>query len=165
MPGRCPETAHSQTMNAELRFLAAPPLGRLCRWLRTLGFDCMYLEHEQPVALHQSTGARIYLSRHVDTTRRHVIFIGPDAVFDQLKVMDMLVSLKDRCRPLSRCIQCNTPLIMTDKHLIKQEVPEHVFLAHDRFTRCRSCGRVYWPGTHVEHIAERISRLFTEGRV
>lgn len=74
--------------------------------------------------------------------------------------MDRLISLKDRCRPLSRCIQCNTPLVTAEKGLVKQKVSEHVFLSHDTFTRCRSCGRVYWPGSHVDRIVERISRLF-----
>jgi uncharacterized protein len=146
-------------MAAELRFLAAPPLGRLCRWLRTLGFDCVYLEHEQ-ADHHRPPGGRIYLSRHADAAGRQVLFIGRDGVFDQLRVMDRLVSINGRSRPLSRCIHCNTPLAAADRLLVKQVVPEHVFLSHDRFTRCRSCGRIYWPGTHVDRIEERIVRLF-----
>jgi len=147
-------------MNAELKFSAAPPLGRLCRWLRTLGFDCIYLNSEEAPAPNESSPDRIYLTRHADTTRRHVLFIGQDIVFDQLRAMALLVPIKGRCRPLSRCIQCNVPLETAERVLVKQEVPEHVFLSHDRFSRCRSCGRVYWAGTHADRIHDRIMRLF-----
>jgi uncharacterized protein with PIN domain len=146
-------------MTSEIRFIAAPPLGRLCRWLRTLGFDCLYLHHEQPEALGRLRSDRVYLTRHVDPAERRVIFIGADLVFDQLKLMDSLISLKGRSTPLSRCIECNTPLVDAARDEVKAEVPEHVFLSHDEFTKCPSCGRIYWPGTHVERMDERISEL------
>lgn len=150
-------------MTTELRFAAAPSLGRLCRWLRTLGFDCIYLEREDPQAL-RSAADRIYLTRHADTGRG-VIFIDQDGVFDQLRVMDDLISLKGRCAPLSRCIRCNAPLAGADRRLVKDRVPEYVFDSHDRFTMCRSCGRIYWPGTHAGRIRDRISELFATDRL
>ncbi|MBN2224647.1 MAG: hypothetical protein JW765_08240 [Deltaproteobacteria bacterium] len=148
-------------MTTELNFTASPALGRLCRWLRTLGFDCIYLHQEDRTAPDRSCSDRIYLTRHVDPNERSVIFIGQDKVLDQLKVLDMLISLKRRCVALSRCIRCNTTLINMNRHTAKLEVPEHVFISHDRFTRCPSCGRIYWPGTHVDRMEERISKLFS----
>jgi len=147
-------------MAAELNFTAAPSLGRLCRWLRTLGFDCVYLHQEAPAQLDRSCAGRIYLTRHIDPEQRHVIFIGQDKVFDQLRVMDILISLKHRSNPLSRCIHCNTALIDSNRCAAGREVPEHILQSHDRFTTCPSCGRIYWPGTHVDRMKERIRDLF-----
>ncbi len=147
-------------MSTELRFTAAPPLGRLCRWLRTLGFDCVYLHKEGQTDSDRSSAGRIYLTRHVDPTERRVVFIGQDDVFDQLKVMNILISLKGHSDPLSRCIRCNTPLVNATPLAVKQEVPEHVVLSQSEFRRCPSCGRIFWPGTHVDRIQERIARLF-----
>jgi uncharacterized protein len=147
-------------MATEVKFTAAPPLGRLCKWLRTLGLDCVYLHQEDQTASGPSSADRIYLTRHVDPTRQHVIFIGQDNVFDQLKVMEMLISLKTRSDPLSRCIRCNTPLVDASRLAAGQQVPEHVLFSHARFTRCPSCGRIFWPGTHVDRMDKRISELF-----
>ena len=148
-------------MTTELRFIAGAPLGRLCRWLRTLGFDCLYLADEKGGAPKETRSDRVYLTRHVDPSERGVIFIGEDRVFDQLRVMDSLISLKGRSVvPLSRCIRCNRPLVEAKRGEVKGEVPEHVFLSHDEFTRCPSCGRIYWPGTHVDRMGERIAEIF-----
>ncbi len=146
-------------MAGELRFIASPPLGRLCRWLRTLGFDCLYLHDEKPGGPKESRSDRIYLTRHVDPSEHRVLFIGEDGVFEQLKVMDVLIALKGRSVPLSRCIRCNASLVNATRDEVKGEVPEHVFLSHDEFTRCPACARIYWPGTHVDRIEERISRI------
>ena len=106
------------------------------------------------------TSGRVYLTRRACRSGRQVIFIGEDGVFDQLRVMESLLSLRGRSTPLSRCIRCNAPLVDASRDEVKREVPEYVFLAHDTFRRCPSCGRIYWPGTHVNRMEERITELF-----
>jgi uncharacterized protein with PIN domain len=147
-------------MDTRPRFIAAPPLGRLSRWLRTLGFDCVYLRREQRPSADRDDAEAIYITRHADPAGRHVIFIGQDRVFDQLKVMDMLIRLKGRCDPLTRCIRCNTALVDVGRKEACGRVPEYVLQSHDRFSGCPSCGRIYWPGTHVDRMEERIAALF-----
>jgi uncharacterized protein with PIN domain len=102
---------------------------------------------------------RIYLTRHADPKGRRVIFIGEDKVSDQLSVMNLLISLKDEADPLSRCIECNEPLTDLPREAAAGRVPEHVFITHHEFTHCPRCGRVFWPGTHVDRMEDIIGEI------
>ncbi len=106
-------------------------------------------------------GDRIYLTRHADLIGRGVIYIGEDRVFDQLRVMNRFISLRRAADPLSRCVECNAQLVDVGRQDVKGEVPEHIYITYERFTRCPSCKRLYWPGTHVDHMREKIEEILT----
>ena len=63
----------------------------------------------------------------------------------------------------SRCLACNTPLEDVTPEEVKGEVPDYIFHTHQEFSRCPSCRKVYWAGTHYGHMArvvEPASRNF-----
>ena len=63
-----------------------------------------------------------------------------------------------RLAPFTRCIVDNAPLRHADAADIARMPPE----ARERpgpFRACPACGRVYWPGSHVRRLSERLDRL------
>jgi uncharacterized protein with PIN domain len=46
-----------------------------------------------------------------------------------------------------------------DAEKAKDKVPEGVFLMNREFFQCRSCGKVYWRGTHWLNIKKRLELL------
>lgn len=42
---------------------------------------------------------------------------------------------------------------------VVNQVPDHVLEKHNRFAKCHTCKRVYWPGTHYERIQNTLHTL------
>jgi len=146
-----------------LKFLAGPPLGRLARWLRILGFDCQYqTESEMNGDGDTSKYAEdhLILTRRTDAKGSNVIFIGEDRVESQLRVLNQLIPIKDRIQPFSRCIECNVPLKSISKDEARSIVPEYIYLTQEDFKICPQCGRVFWPGTHRNRMEIKIKEIF-----
>ncbi len=60
-----------------------------------------------------------------------------------------------------RCSLCNGLLVrVPDKQLVRDLVPEHVFLHHGKegFSRCALCGHLYWEGSHAGGIGSKRSK-------
>jgi uncharacterized protein with PIN domain len=57
---------------------------------------------------------------------------------------------------LSRCAVCNTTLERVSREDVASRVPPYVVRTQTDFRRCPGCGRVYWPGTHVDGMRERM---------
>ena len=146
-----------------MKFLAGPPLGRLARWLRILGFDCQYLaesETQRDGDTSKYTKDHLLLTRRADAKGPNVIFIGEDRVESQLKVLNQLIPIKDRIQPFSRCIECNVPLKNISKDEARPIVPEYIYLTQEDFKICPRCGRAFWPGTHRNRMEEKIKDIF-----
>ncbi|MFQ5484205.1 MAG: Mut7-C RNAse domain-containing protein [Desulfobacterales bacterium] len=150
-----------------IRFAAESTVGKLAKWLRILGFDTVY---ESDVHKTDVNGFwerdRIFLTR---TKRRFLdsggfrnhIFIAADRVTDQLaEVIQTLGLVSADLRPFSLCIRCNLPIKTVGKDEVIASVPEYIWDTHYLFKSCSSCGRVYWPGSHVERSSLMINRLF-----
>jgi len=145
-------------------FFADAMLGRLAKWMRVLGFDTMYvhdIEDDELVRLAQEQG-RLILTRDTRLAERldsgEFLFIRDDDPAAQLvQVFEELHLDADVSRLFSRCLECNSPVEEVGREDIAGEVPEYVLSVNDRFTRCTGCGRVYWPGTHVSRILDRLA--------
>jgi uncharacterized protein with PIN domain len=60
-------------------------------------------------------------------------------------------------RLLSRCVACNGILEeIEDKSVIKDLVPEYVYLHYDLFRKCSDCGKIYWEGTHPQKFRDNV---------
>lgn len=142
-----------------MKFAADAPLGRLSKWLRIIGYDCVYpalLEDRDP------DDERIFLTRRAGARGEGVLFIGCDHLRDQIETLNSLLPLKDNIKPFSRCTLCNTPLETIEKESVLKDVPDHIYITHDSFQVCPSCKRIYWRGTHRERMEKRIEALFRE---
>ena len=79
---------------------------------------------------------------------------------EQLKeIRGLIKPVTDPDRVLTRCVNCNLPLVDVRKEMIEHRVPEFVFHTYNAFKICPRCQRVYWAGTHAEHMAELIEEV------
>jgi uncharacterized protein len=152
------------------RFVLDVHLGTLARRLRVLGFDTWYRteadDHElADVAVSET---RILLTRDRELLMRRVIVHGylprSDDPDDQLAEVVRRYDLADRVDPLTRCVPCNGELAPVARTEVVDLVPPRTRAEHDRFVRCRDCGQVYWPGSHLDAIGRLVERVRTSRR-
>jgi uncharacterized protein with PIN domain len=147
------------------RFIADAMLGKLARWMRTLGCDVEYFNDIGDAELVKKAVAeeRIILTRDTLLLKRRAakgrsFFVEGDHVAAQLRQVAERFGLPGR-PVLTRCLRCNRPLERLDKEAAKDRVPPYVFETQEEFSRCPSCGRVYWAGTHRLRMEEDVARL------
>ncbi|MBI2308860.1 MAG: Mut7-C ubiquitin/RNAse domain-containing protein [Rhodocyclales bacterium] len=154
----------------ETRFFADAHLGGLARLLRLAGFDTRYENGGDDGGIIRIALAegRIVLSRDRELLMRRELTHGcyvhalqPDAqLAEVLARLDLLGSL----RPFSRCLECNAPLAAIDKAAVSADLPPSVRERQQRFSRCAVCRRVYWEGSHWQHMQERLLRAVASAR-
>ena len=147
------------------RFIADVMLGRLARWLRLLGFDTLYyhdINDTQIIRIAKDQG-RVILTRDTRLVKikgiKDYLLIRANDSFQQLLEVIRALNLKDFYL-LGRCVSCNGRLSrLPDKTEIKDAVPDFVFLNFHSFLKCRSCGKIYWEGTHPKLFREKLAEV------
>ncbi len=151
-------------MSAEIKFLADFMLGRLAKSLRMLGYDAKYLSSSErrSITTVSLKERRVVLSRHTKLSPRKcwkLVFIKSDDPASQLRQVFRECNLRaDKSRFFSRCTLCNDALIPVKKSEIEKKVPGYVWRNCDEFSLCRSCGHIYWKGTHYDLALERLRK-------
>lgn len=138
------------------RFVADAMLGRLARWARALGYDTLYDASWDDALLADIARSqeRILLTRDVELTRRRAlnsVLIHDDKVMAQLTQLRRELQLDDG-GAFTRCIECNAELISTGAEEIALRVPPYVLATQTQFKACPQCGKIYWRGTHWNHM-------------
>ncbi|RPI22738.1 MAG: hypothetical protein EHM61_21535 [Acidobacteria bacterium] len=141
-------------------------LGTLAKWLRILGYDTAYDNRitDDEIVKRCLAEARIALTRDARLAQRRVLrgslLIESTELGAQLRqVLDFVGYRVDPGRLLSRCVECNSPLVSVSPESVKALVPEYVFRTQPDFKQCATCRRVYWGGTHREHIQHKLRKL------
>jgi uncharacterized protein with PIN domain len=57
---------------------------------------------------------------------------------------------------------CNSVLEPISHDQAAQLVPPHVLRTQLEFRRCPGCGRVYWPGSHLQAIRAQLNAFTPE---
>jgi uncharacterized protein with PIN domain len=144
-------------------------VGRLARWLRAMGYDAVLftgrddsdmvrtaLKEERIVLTRDGGVAR----RRVATTGRlRVLLLRSDSVREQLRQVVSAFSLNPTYRPFSLCLECNRPLEGHGKEEVVGLVPPYVLSIQWEFSRCPSCERIFWQGTHWDAMRSRLREL------
>ena len=147
------------TGETDIKFVADAALGRLARYLRMLGYDAVYVGGRDAAAAAREAcrEGRVLLTRRRDlATRDDVFLITEDDVRRQLAAAAARFGLGFTAAAMTRCLECNTPLSPVDFEAVAADLPPHVRKTQKNFTRCPSCGRVYWPGTHYARAVARL---------
>ena len=148
------------------RFVLDTHLGKLARYLRLLGFDTLYNNawHDAELAEIAASGdKRILLTRDYGLLKRkqvtHGYFVRNDK--PELQVQEILsrFHLHQAVQPFSRCTQCNGLIQAVAKEQVLERLPHRVAAAFDRFSACMDCKRVYWQGSHYDHMQRIIDEL------
>ena len=146
------------------RFVLDVHLGRLARLLRLAGLDSLYANDWDDLALSRLSRqeGRILLTRDRGLLMRAEVTHGycvrsPDPP-EQLAEVIARFDLTRAMAPFSLCLVCNEKLQPLPRRRARLAVPPGVARRYRRFRSCPRCGRVYWRGSHWEHL-RRLLRL------
>lgn len=148
-------------------FVLDSNLGRLARYLRLLGFDCLYQNDydDETVATIADQQQRIVLTRDRALLQRKIITRGyfVRAVHPRLQVKEVLarLDLYRQVAPFSRCIRCNGNLQVVEKQAVEARLEPKTRQYFDSFRMCTDCGQIYWQGSHHARSLQLIEELTT----
>lgn len=153
----------------EVRFVLDAHLGRLATYLRMLGFDALYESgfSDESLAEASARERRVLLTRDRELLKRktitHGYFVrGTNPRAQLAEVLDRF-DLYRHVRPFSRCLRCNLLLEAVQKEQVIERLPPKVCECFSEFWVCRGCGRVYWEGSHYEHMKQLVGRIQGQG--
>jgi uncharacterized protein with PIN domain len=146
----------------EPRFVIDANLGRLARYLRLLGFDCLYKNtfSDDDVARISQQQARIVLTRDRRLLQRkiisHGLFVRATQPRQQVGEVMQRLDLYALSQPFSRCARCNGDLKAVDKGAIAAQLQPKTRRYYDDFLQCSRCGQLYWQGSHHQRSQQLI---------
>lgn len=150
----------------EARFLVDAMLGNVARDLRLLGYDAAFgARLADPELLHLAQSQRrILVTRDRELALRArglpcVLVAEPVPRLQVLEVLSTLGLGAPPDGPFSRCLACNGRLEDLGAEEAAAAVPDHVAATAPGFLACDSCGRVYWPGSHVDPLRRRVREV------
>ncbi len=147
------------------KFIATIELGRLARWLRILGFDCIFFDksEKKDLIIESLREDRIILTRESKLSRFsgvRMVHIESDFIEEQLTQVTKILRLKiDKKNMFTRCVECNTPIAKEAKANVEGKVPPHVYKTQEEFMKCPGCDKIYWKGTHFNLANKFLSRV------
>jgi uncharacterized protein with PIN domain len=146
-------------------FILDTNLGRLARYLRLLGFDCLYQNDfdDDTVATTADREQRIVLTRDRALLQRKIItrgyFVREVRPRRQVKEVLSRFDLYRLVKPFSRCTRCNGDLQAVDKQSVEDRLEPRTRKYYQTFRECTACGQIYWQGSHHERSQRLIEEL------
>ena len=149
-----------------MKFICDDNLGKLAKWLRTLGYDTLFLDPIEDGELVKTAleDDRVVLSRDTELSRfklklgEKILLMESEKPLEQLKQVVMNFKLKTPKEQIfSRCLICNQILDRVDKEKIKDRLYPYVYQTKDNFMRCPQCDRIFWSATHVVRMIKTLS--------
>jgi uncharacterized protein len=136
----------------------------LGRWLRAAGYDTLVAEGGVPDrALVRCCAAedRILLTkdRHLAARARGaapVVLLPGDNIDEAGRALRTILDIDWQHAPFTRFIVDNRPLEAAPPHSAAR-VPERSRAAGGPLRVCPECRRVYWPGSHVRRMQQRLA--------
>ena len=159
------EPSHLTPALHPIRFAVDANVGKLARLLRMTGFDTFYEPGLDDAALAETAwrDKRILLTRDIALLKRKVVVHGRlirhSNPTDQLREVIGLYGLRERIRPFSRCLCCNSGLQEITKAEIIERLQPLTRKYYDDFRICPQCERLYWPGSHRQRMLKLIEEL------
>jgi len=145
------------------KFICDDHCGRLARWLRFVGYDCLHDQHELDSHLLRKAADenRVILTRDGRLVakilaRRAILLESYDPLAQLLQVLQSFSLIVERDRMFTRCTVCNQVTEAVDASAVWTSLPPHIQRTKSEFRLCLSCGRIYWSGTHVERMLEKL---------
>ena len=146
-----------------VKFVCDEMLKKLGEWLRIAGYDVLMLpdgtEDRQLIELARREG-RLLLTRDRKMTEfknadENVVLLECNDLDDCVADLTGKLSVNWLFKPFSRCKQCNTRLLEADKAAIK-DVPEEARASLTQMCFCPSCQQLFWDGSHVKRMRQRL---------
>lgn len=164
----------SRLRNAPLRqvkFILDVHLGKLCKYLRILGFDTYYrndLEDSEIVSISVNEN-RIILTRDIGILKNgkvtHGYWVRSQNSRQQLWEVIHRFDLENILQPFYRCISCNGLIHPVEKEKIEYLLRENTKRFFTDFYQCNDCGKVYWEGAHYENMQEFVNNIISRKKL
>ena len=158
---------------ARPKFIVDANVGKLARWLRMLGYDTAFvrdIDDDELIEIGLKEG-RILLTRDTQVMLRRVVAGGAVKAMllseddPKLQMRRVIAGMKlDRSDEFTRCLECNERLIARNKDEVESLVPPYVYKTQPQYHQCPICGRIYWRGTHWEHMKQVLESLTENGK-
>jgi uncharacterized protein with PIN domain len=152
-----------------VKFICDDNLGKLAKYLRVLGYDTLFKSEIEDgeilrIALSEK---RIILTRDSKLkalrSAERVILIKFYDPAEQLQQVFGELELKPQGnKTFTRCLDCNTELVEIPKEKCAGRIPPYIFKTQERFLHCESCDKIFWAGTHVERLSEKLKRFLPD---
>jgi len=152
-----------------VKFICDDNLGKLAKYLRILGCDAFFkseIENSEllQIALRED---RVILTRDSKIkalkSAGKIVLLKSYNPLEQLEQVLEELQLKPRKgKTFTRCLDCNTELVEVSKEKFVQKIPPHIFKTQERFLHCSRCDKVFWAGTHVERMSEKLKRFVSD---
>ncbi|HET8668345.1 MAG TPA: Mut7-C RNAse domain-containing protein [Terriglobales bacterium] len=140
------------------RFVLDIHLGRLATYLRMAGFDTLYRNdyEDEELAELSAREPRILLTADRGLLKRGIVTHGyyvrsrqpREQLLEVFRRYDLLSSVS----AFTRCLECNAPLVTTSKNAVLNRLEPRTRELYTEFSICTVCNRVYWKGSHYEHM-------------
>ena len=147
------------------RFLCDGHLGKLARLLRVMGFDTAWDDawSEPGMARRGLNEDRTILTRSRSLLKRaeldNAMLLRSDAPDAQAVEVVRRFVLADRVRLFGRCSRCNGSLREVAKAQVAGRIPPRTAKWLDTYYLCRDCDQLFWEGTHVFALRDRVARI------
>ncbi|HZD55968.1 MAG TPA: Mut7-C RNAse domain-containing protein [Anaerolineales bacterium] len=168
-PGRTPEfkdLLHLQPSQPRVpRFVLDTHLGKLAAYLRMLGFDALYQNDygDEDLANISQAEDRYLLTRDRGVLKRSSVTRGyclrSTSPREQLGEILQRYNLFEAIRPFQRCMDCNGRLESVSKDEILDRLEPETKKYYQDFYRCTRCGKIYWRGSHYQHMRKFIDKI------
>jgi len=141
------------------KFVIDANLGRLLKYLRFAGFDCVSANHIGDPAILRicQKDNRLYLSRNKTIPlllkKLGIKIIQSVEYHAQIKEIAQITDFSPE-NYFTRCIECNNEL--SDQIPDYVQKPDHV--KENSFKFCRHCKKLFWKGTHYQHMCSEIEK-------
>lgn len=152
----------------EIKFFADVNVARLVRWLRAIGLDTIW---EDAIPDDELIRRAIVEKRFVLTLDKrilrefradNVLLLSTDEPFAQFKEIVRRFNLSKPPELFTRCLVCNALLREANAAEIAENTPPAVRDAHEKFSFCAECGKIYWEGSHARRMREAIESVFDD---
>lgn len=145
-------------------FLCDHMLMRLGRWLRAAGYDTKIIESGIPdheileIAIKEN---RMLLTRdrhflNMNAPKNSILYFKANSLNECASILTNTLHLDWLHQPLSRCLICNTPLILPNENLVQEQAPHDIRTEPQNYHYCALCNKVYWEGSHTKRILKQL---------
>ena len=148
-----------------MRFLCDGMLEKLCRCLRAAGYDAEVAgadEHDGDLLTRAISEDRLLLTCDRELGQRRaaqgrVVVLPSNGLDDTVRALGRALPIDWLLAPFRRCLLDNTPLRPASAGELRRLPVRAREMGGDVFV-CPRCDRIYWPGSHVRRMRQRLSR-------
>ncbi|HKJ64883.1 MAG TPA: Mut7-C RNAse domain-containing protein [Desulfopila sp.] len=153
-PLRTATVLHPEPLDS-IAFMCDSTVSRLARNMRMAGLDTENTAEASPIDIGRqaSSAGRILVSRSHDLLKCRTVNYGQliRSVHHRLQLQEVFARFRpeDLIVPFSRCLVCNSALVVVDKECIIHFLEPLTKKYYHCFKKCPGCGKIYWHGSHI----------------